>query len=86
MQIDDLKEKNKMKNRVIQLLVEHNNVVFQQTKNQTLETENTPSKNVIVSNLEETVRAHTILAGTLNVKEDLKENASDIPKNNTPEN
>ena len=55
-------------------------------KNQTLEIENTPSKNVNVSNLEETVRAHTILAGTLNVKEDLKENASYIPKNNTPEN
>ena len=48
--------------------------------------ENTPSKNVIVSNLEETVSAHTILAGTPNAKEDMKENASDIPKNNTPEN
>ena len=48
--------------------------------------ENTPSKNVIVSNLEETVSAHTILAGRLNAKEDMKENASDLSKNNTPEN
>ena len=50
-------------------------------------TENTPSsKNVIVSNLEEIVSAYTILAGTVNVKEGLKENASNISKNNTPEN
>ena len=48
--------------------------------------ENTPSKNVIVSNLEEVVSAHTIPAGIPNVKEDMKENASDIPKNNTSEN
>ena len=48
--------------------------------------ENTPSKNDILSNLEETVSANTILAGTPNVKGDIKENASDIPKNNTPEN
>ena len=85
-QIDDLKEENKMKNRIIQSLVEHNNAVFWQTKDQTVTIENTPSKNVIVSNLEETVSAHTILAGTPNVKEGMKENASDIPKNNTPEN
>ena len=44
------------------------------------------SKNVIVSNFEETVSAHIILAGTPNVKENMKENTSDIPKNNTPEN
>ena len=50
-------------------------------------TENTPSsKNVIVSNLEEIVSAYTILAGTVNVKEGLKENASNISNNNTPEN
>ena len=84
-QIEDLKE-NKMKNRIIQSLVEHNNAVFWQTKDQTVTIENTPSKNVIVSNLEETVGTHTILAGTPNVKEDMKENASDIPKNNTPGN
>ena len=75
-----------MKNRIIQSLVEHNNAVFWQTKDQTVAIENTPSKNVIASNLEETVSAHTSLAQTLNVKEDIKENASDIPKNNTPEN
>ena len=74
-----------MKNRIIQSLVEHNNAVFWQTKDQTVAIENTPPKNV-VSNLEETVSAHTILAGTPNVKEDMKENASEIPKNNTPEN
>ena len=85
-QIDDLKEENKMKNRIIQSLVEHNNAVFWQTKHQTVTMENTPSKNVIVSNLEEIVSAHTILAGIPNVKEDMKENASDIPKTNTPEN
>ena len=44
--------------------------------------ENTPSRNIIVSNFEEAVSAHTILAGTLNVKEDMEENAPDIPKNN----
>ena len=60
-QIDDLKEENKMKNRIIQSLVEHNNAVFWQTKDQTVTIENTPSKNVIVSNLEEIVSAHTIL-------------------------
>ena len=32
MQIDDLKEENKMKNRIIQLLVEHNNAVFGKLK------------------------------------------------------
>ena len=80
-QIDDLKEENKMKNRIIQSLVEHNNGVLWQKKDQTVAIENTPSKNV-VSNLGE----HTILAGTPNVKEDMKENASDIPKNNTSEN
>ena len=31
-QIDDLKEENKMKNRIIQLLVEHNNAVFGKLK------------------------------------------------------
>ena len=46
---------------------------------------NTPSKNVIVSNLEETVSAHIILARTPNVKEDMKGNASDIPNKNTAE-
>ena len=51
-QIDDLKEENKMKNRIIQSLVEHNNAVFWQTKDQTVPMENTPSKNV-VSSLEE---------------------------------
>ena len=85
-QIHDLKEENKMKNRTIQSLVEHNNAAFWQTKDQTVTIENTPSKNVIVSNLEETVSAHTILAGTPNVKEDMKKNASNIRKNNTPEN
>ena len=75
-----------MKNRIIHSLVEHNNAVFWQTKDQTVSVENTPSKNVIVSNLEETVSAHTILAGTPNVKEDMKGNALDITKNNTPEN
>ena len=75
-----------MKNRIIQSLVEHNNAVFWQTKDQTVAIENTPSKNVIASNLEETVSAHTSLAQTLTVKEDIKENASDILKNNTPEN
>ena len=48
--------------------------------------ENTPSKNVIVLNLEETVSSHTILAKTLNVNEDLHKNASNEPKNNTPQN
>ena len=43
-----------------------------------------PSKD-FVSNLEP-VSAHTILAGTLNVKVDLKENGSDTPKNKTPKN
>ena len=75
-----------MKNRIIQSLVEHNNAVFWQAKDQTVTIENTPSKNVIVSNLEEIVSPHNILAGTQNVKEDMMENASDIPKNNTPEN
>ena len=41
-----------MKNRIIQSLVEHNNAVFWQTKDQTVAIENTPSENV-VSNLEE---------------------------------
>ena len=68
-----------MKKRIMQLLVENNNAVFWQTKDQTVAIENTPSKNGILSNLEETVRAP-------NVKEDIKENASDIPKSNTPEN
>ena len=54
-------------------------------KRKTKSIENITSKNV-VSNLEETVSAHTILAGTPNVKEDMKKNASDLPKNNTPEN
>ena len=31
-QIDNLKEENKMKNRIIQLLVEHNNAVFGKLK------------------------------------------------------
>ena len=53
-QVDNLKEENKMKNRIIQSLDEHNNAVFWQTKDQTVAIENTPSKNVIVSNLEET--------------------------------
>ena len=65
-QIDDLKEENKMKNKIIQSLVEHNKAVFWQTKDQTVIIENTPSKNVIVSNLEEIVSAHTILAGIPN--------------------
>ena len=43
-----------MKNRIMQSLVEYNNVVFWQTKDQTVAIENTPSKNV-VSNLEEIV-------------------------------
>ena len=51
-QIDDLKEENKMKNRIIQSLVEQNNAVFWQTKDQTMTIENTPSKNVVL-NLEE---------------------------------
>ena len=40
----------------------------------------------VVLYLEETVCAHTILAGTPNAKENIKENSSYIPKNNTPEN
>ena len=44
-----------MKNRIIQSLVEHNNAVFWQTKDQTVAIENTPSENV-VSNLEETAQ------------------------------
>ena len=75
-----------MKNRIIQSLIEHNNAVLWQTKDQIVAIENTPSKNVIVSNFEETVSAHIILVGTPNVKQDMKENTSDIPKNNTPEN
>ena len=74
-----------MKNRIIQSLVEHNNAVFCKTKDRTVAIENTSSKNV-VSNLKEIVSAHTILAGTQNVKEDMRENASQIPKKNTPEN
>ena len=70
----------------MQSLLEHNNAVFWQTKDQTVAIENKPSKNVTVSNLEKTFSAHTILDGTPNVKEDVKENALDIPKNNTPEN
>ena len=75
-----------MKKRIMQLLVENNNAVFWQTKDQTVAIENTPSKNGILSNLEETVSVNTILVGAPNVKEDIKENASDVPKNNTPEN
>ena len=45
----------------MQSLVDDNNPVFWQTKDQTMSIENTPSENVIVSNLEETVSAHTIL-------------------------
>ena len=52
-QTDDLREENKMKNRIIQLLIEHNNTIFWQTKDQTVAIENTPSKDVIVSNLKE---------------------------------
>ena len=52
-QTDDLREDNKMKNRIIQLLIEHNNTIFWQTKDQTVAIENTPSKDVIVSNLKE---------------------------------
>ena len=44
-----------MKKRIIQSLVEHNNAVFWQTKDQTVAIENTPSENV-VSNLEETAQ------------------------------
>ena len=60
-----------MKNRIIQSLVEYNNAVFWQTKDQTVATENTPHKNA-VSNLEEIGSAHTILAGTPNIKEDIR--------------
>ena len=74
-----------MTNTIIQSLVEHNNAVFWQTKDQTVTIKNTPSKNVIVSNLEETVSAHIILARTPNVNEDMKGNASDIPNKNTAE-
>ena len=63
-----------MKNGIIKWLVEHNNAVFWQTKDLTVAIENTPPKTIIVSNLEEPVGAHTILAGTLNVKEDMKGN------------
>ena len=45
-----------MKNRIIQSLVEHNNAVLWQTKDQTVAIESTPSENVIVSNLEETAQ------------------------------
>ena len=75
-QIGNLEEESKMENRIIQSLVEHDNASFWQTKNQIMEIENTPSKNVIVSNLEETVSAHT----------GMKKNISDIPKKNTQEN
>ena len=68
-----------MKNRIIQSLVEYTNAVFWQTKDQTVATENTPHKNV-VSNLEEIGSAHTILAGTPNIKEDMKENASETQR------
>ena len=48
--------------------------------------DSTLSKNIIVSNLEVTVSAHTILTGTLNTKEVPKGNAPDIPKNNKADN
>ena len=67
----DLKEENKMKNRIIKSSVEHNNAAFWQTKDQTVTIENAPSKTVIVSNLEEIVSAHTH-AGIPNVKEDMR--------------
>ena len=51
---------------------------FSRTKDQTVTIENTPSKNVILSNLEETVSAHTILAGTPNGKEDMKEDMTSM--------
>ena len=85
-QTANLKEENKIKNRIIQSLVEHNNDVFWQMKDQTMVIDNTLSKNIIVSNLEETVSTHAFLTGTLNVKEDLKENTPDIPKNKTADN
>ena len=58
---------------------------FLQIKDQAVAIQSAPSKDFIVSNLEP-VSAHTILAGTLNVKVDLKENGSDTPKNKTPKN
>ena len=51
-------------------------------KDKTVAIEHTPSKN-IASDFEETVSAHTNLAKTLNVKEELKKNASAIPKSDT---
>ena len=74
-----------MKNRIIQSLVEQNNAVFLANERSNHDNREQSSKNVIVSKLEESVSAHKILAGTLNVKEDLKENASNKQKNNTPE-
>ena len=41
---DDLKEENKMKNRIIQSLIEHNNAVLWQTKDQIVAIENTHLK------------------------------------------
>ena len=61
-------------------------MLFWQTKVQTVAIEDTISKNKCVSNLEETVSVHTILTGTLDVKKDLKETGSDIPKNYTADN
>ena len=75
-----------MKNRIIKSLVEQNNAIFRQTKDQTVAIENYLSKNFIVSNFEKKFSAHTILIGTLNVKEDLKENAPCIPRNNAAHN
>ena len=54
-------------------------LLFLQIKDQAVAIQSAPSKDFFVSNLEP-VSAHTILAGTLNVKVDLKENASDTPK------
>ena len=53
-QLDDLKEENKIKNRIIQSLVEQNIAVFWQTKDQNVEIENTPYRMFIISNLEKT--------------------------------
>ena len=57
-QIEDLQEESKTKNRIIQSLVEHNNVFFWQTKDQTVAIENKLSKIIIVSNLEKKQRTY----------------------------
>ena len=80
-QTDNLKEENKMKKKTI-VICRTKYCCFLQINDQAVAIHSAPSKDFIVSNLEP-VSAHTILAGTLNVKVDLKENASYTPKKKT---